>query len=298
MELFNDDERKVIEIFLKSFESKRTRNSYRHSIHKFKKYINKSLYEVKVIDLLDFHSYLDTSEYALKTTRLYFGGIKSFYDYIYREKQYGRDYGFDTVPRIDFKLKWRRSKDIPGEGDILTIDEIVLVLAELKKGNFKHYLVFYILSDTSMRQTGLVNIMLENVDLDNRKIKTFDKGRWRLYTFGKNLKDEIEKYLVFRMMKRPESKYLFFNRESNQETARNIYRLFRNRIRKTLKKLNIDKKISGHDLRSSFKTNRSYKGERRDKTEYFMQHGWDYTEAYRKYTNRQRLELFDKFEFL
>ncbi|NHI91289.1 MAG: hypothetical protein EAX96_02215 [Candidatus Lokiarchaeota archaeon] len=73
-----------------------------------------------------------------------------------------------------------------------------MVPQSLKKENFRKYIMIYILIDTSMRIDGMTRIKLENLDLNQRNIYTKGKIDDIKYIFRRNLKKEIETYLMIR----------------------------------------------------------------------------------------------------
>ncbi|NHI94483.1 MAG: site-specific integrase [Candidatus Lokiarchaeota archaeon] len=141
-----------------------------------------------------------------------------------------------------YKRKWKDDEK-ENFGEILTNDEIKLVLHELKRINIRNYVMLYIMADTSMRVDGMTNIKLENIDLEKRIIIMQYKNNLRKYAFGKNFKIELEKYLMVR--KRLNSIHyndiwLFFSQKSTKFTADNfkdhvypkIARLIKNSLEK------------------------------------------------------------------
>ena len=296
----------TISRFLDSFNSKETKRTYLYSIRCFFNFIHKNLKEIRSIDLLSYYDFLKSSGYKTSTQQLKLNSIRSLFNWILYRTTAGEDLGFkkDDIPKLDFKLRWN-DDDEPFVREILTFAEIELVLEKLKKLNFRYYIIFYMLADTSMRANGLCNIKIDDIDFSNRAIKTKDKGKVRCYTFGSNLRLELINYVNMRKSINIDSEYLFINRKSKKESVNNIFDIFNHnrgtrnaRICDILNGLEVEKYITPHCLRASFKTNRRNALQNDKDVEFFMQHGYDYKKTYLRYTDTQRLALFDKYEFL
>ncbi|MHA1848282.1 MAG: hypothetical protein ACTSYS_15435 [Promethearchaeota archaeon] len=83
---------------------------------------------------------------------------------------------FIENPVSDVPKRWKNDTE-ENHKEILTNEEINRVLQKLKELNYRHFIMFFILADTSMRGNGLVNIKIKNVQLEKRIISTWDKGK-------------------------------------------------------------------------------------------------------------------------
>ena len=283
--------------FLDSFQSKNTKSSYKSALNDFFRFVSKSLDKISDKDILNYYEYLNNkNDYKKQTKELKFNAVRSFFNYLKIEKIKNNKLKLNNI-NLDYKLKWKSDSEIFNR-DILTIDEIKLVLNYLKRYNFRFYLVFFILADTGMRVNGLVNIQISNIDLENRKIIVYEKGKIRVYTFGNNLKRELVKYIQMRSIIQTNHNFLLINKRKNRERETNVHRIFIKINEIMTNELNINKKITAHCLRASFKTNRRDLGQNDSDIEFFLQHNHDYRTTYLRYTDEQRLRKFDEFEML
>ncbi len=195
----NDD---LLKEYIDLFESTNTKRIYKTAVKKFIKFMEeKNLQFTTKMDLERHFEFLYESTHRKETKRLYFEAVKSFFRYFLHRQEIDPlntfNLHFIENPITEYKRKW---KDDEKEdfGEILTNDEIKQVLHELKRRNIRNYIMLYIIADTSMRVDGMTNIKLENIGLEKRIIITKDKNKLRKYPFGKNLKMELEKYLIIR----------------------------------------------------------------------------------------------------
>ena len=294
----------LIREFLDSLNSEATKRTYKHSLSLFIKFINKkNLQLVSKLDLEDYYNYLNNSHFKKQTNQLRYNAIVSFFKYFWHRQQIDTNktwnLNFLENPVVDIKRKWKADREMKNI-EILTNQEIKIILEDLKQINYRSYLMFYILADTSMRVNGLCNIEADNINFEKRIVLTYDKGKMRKYCFGENMKKELLNYLKIRekissMNKR--SKYLFFSKRKKKVTTGTFQSHIFPRISNLIKE-KLGKKITAHNLRHSFKTNRTNMGQLREQIEALINHKYGLDENYNKPTDEMFLKWFDSHEEL
>ena len=152
-----------------------------------------------------------------------------------------------TRPRLDKKLPI-----------YLSIDEIFHLLDKVPdeelptKYPLRDKTIFELLYATGIRCSELTHIKFSDIDMDNKTIRIFGKGkRERLVLFGHKAKDRIISYLTY---ERPKAlnhyEALFLNYRNQQLTSRSIQRIFE-MFRHFLE---LDRHVTPHKIRHSFAT--------------------------------------------
>ncbi len=152
-----------------------------------------------------------------------------------------------TRPRLDKKLPV-----------YLSIDEIFHLLDKVPdqelptKYPLRDKTIFELLYATGIRCSELINIRLSDIDMENKTIRIFGKGKKeRLVLFGHKAKERILSYLTH---ERPELQdhqgALFLNYRNQQMTSRSIQRIFE-MFRRFLQ---LDRHVTPHKIRHSFAT--------------------------------------------
>lgn len=150
-------------------------------------------------------------------------------------------------PRLDKKLPI-----------YLSVDEIFYLLDTVKNDELPTRLpirdkaIFELIYATGVRCSELINIALEDIDLINKTILVFGKGRKeRVVLFGKKAQKRIQEYLEKeRCTPKTQNEKLFLNNRRTQLTSRSIQRIIE-MFRKFLK---VSRNITPHKLRHSFAT--------------------------------------------
>lgn len=156
-------------------------------------------------------------------------------------------------PRLDKKLPV-----------CMSVEEIFYLLDTVKDEDLptsnpvRDKAIFETIYATGVRCSELVNISLNDIDLKNKTIRIFGKGRKeRIVLFGKKAQEKIKEYLE---KERPQQKNidekLFLNHRNTKITSRSIQRIFE-MFRSFLK---IDRHITPHTIRHSFATHMLNRG--------------------------------------
>lgn len=152
-----------------------------------------------------------------------------------------------TRPRLDKKLPI-----------YLSVDEIFHLLDTVaneelpSKFPLRDKTIFELLYATGIRCSELINITLTDIDLDNKTIRIFGKGKKeRIVLFGQKAKDRIASYLTNeRIHPQHANEALFLNYKGEKLTSRSIQRIFE-MFRSFLA---LDRHITPHKIRHSFAT--------------------------------------------
>ncbi|NBQ17440.1 site-specific tyrosine recombinase XerD [bacterium] len=140
----------------------------------------------------------------------------------------------------------------------LTVDEIFYLLDTIKneqlptKRPYRDKAVFELLYATGMRCSELCSIEMHDIDLENKVIKIYGKGRKeRLALFGTKAKERLEQYLKYERRRVVDYKEkLFVNSQGEPLTPRTIQRIIL-MFRRFLKG---NKLVTPHKIRHSFAT--------------------------------------------
>lgn len=140
----------------------------------------------------------------------------------------------------------------------LTVDEIFYLLDTIKneqlptKRPYRDKAVFELLYATGMRCSELCSIEMHDIDLENKVIKIYGKGRKeRLALFGSKAKERLEQYLKYERRRVVDyTEKLFVNSQGEPLTPRTIQRIIL-MFRRFLKG---NKLVTPHKIRHSFAT--------------------------------------------
>lgn len=152
-----------------------------------------------------------------------------------------------TRPRLDKKLPL-----------FLSVDEIFHVLDTVRidelptRKPYRDKAVFELLYATGIRCSELVHIKISDIDIEQKTIRIYGKGRKeRIALFGQKAKEMMLSYLAHeRPQATSQSDRLFLNNRNEPLTTRSVQRIIE-MFRAFLK---IKKEITPHKLRHSFAT--------------------------------------------
>ena len=125
---------------------------------------------------------------------------------------------------------------------------------------FRDKAIFEFLYATGMRCSELVNIKLIDIDNEEKSIRIQGKGKKeRIVFYGSKAQNGIEIYIQeerYFMIKNQNTEFLFLNCKGTKFTQRSVQRVF-NMFRSFL---NVDRKLTPHNVRHSFATHMLRKG--------------------------------------
>lgn len=230
--------------------SKATIINYGKDLKLFQKYLEiEKISNVKNIDykvMRGYLSFLYDFDYEKKTVARNLSTIRSLFKYLVKENIISKDpMILIDNPKLDKKLP-KVLNNIEVE-DILAIPDSNTPLGQ------RDILILELIYSTGIRVSELVNIKIQDIDFNDKKIIITGKGnKERIVLFGNVLLNKLNMYLNDgrRQLIKKSNDYLILNNQGNKITSRGIELI----IDKTLKKGGITYKISPHTLRHTFAT--------------------------------------------
>ena len=239
---------KELDNFYKYLDSKgyssNTISSYKKDLNQFIKF-SKGKIDVDYSFIRSYLQFLHNKKYTNKSIARHISSLKSFYKYL-TKNEIVKDNPCLLLsnPKIEKKLpNYINYNDleilfsIPDKDDILEL---------------RNLLILELLYSTGIRVSELVNIKLDDIDFDNKRIYILGKGNKERYVlFGKICNDILMEYLEKSRNKlNKNSDYLLLNKFGNKITDRAIRMIIDDIVKKSSLKLN----ISPHTLRHTFAT--------------------------------------------
>ncbi len=230
--------------------SEYTVNGYEENIDEFLKFLgakNLNVLEVSKDDIRKYLKYLDNLNLKNSSISRRLSSLRSFYNYLVSNK---------VILNNPMKLikNPKKEKKLP---NFLQYDEFMKLLESIKNADalsIRNKLILELLYATGLRVSELVNIKLNDIDLNNKVIKTLGKGnKERLVYFGDYAKDLLSKYLHNErkeLLKGKNNEYLFINNQGGHLTTRGIEDI----IDRIVNEASLKHKISPHVLRHTFAT--------------------------------------------
>ena len=233
--------------------SKHTIRAYKKDLFDYSDYIYQydNLLNIKNINLellQDYIQKLFKSKIDEKTIQRKISSIKSFYKYL----------SFNKLIKVnisDFIHLPKTSKKLPY---LLSLDEInkLMELPDLNKRNgVRDKSILEILYSTGIRISELAQIKLENINFSKRIIKVIGKGSKERYVIlGENALKALNSYIYLRnKSKFSDSLYLYPSIKKSSVNYISDKTLF-NIVKKYLKLISDNEKLSPHSIRHSFAT--------------------------------------------
>jgi integrase/recombinase XerD len=226
--------------------------AYSADIIFFLKYlVSQKKRSITSVNIAIIHGFLeqckDIRQTSNRTNSRRVSALKSFFDFLHREKQ------VITNPFCSVDLP-RSGKNLP---KVLSQKEVQKLLAppyiNTPIANRDNAMLILLYS-TGLRVSELVTLPVSSCNLAAGFVRVIGKGnKERLIPFGDTAKDKIEKYLKTArplILKRQRSNYLFVTSRGTHMTRGRFWQI----IRKSALAAGITKDISPHTLRHSFAT--------------------------------------------
>ena len=230
--------------------SKYTIINYGKDLKLFEKFLEEEkISDIKKIDykiIRQYLSFLYDFDYENKTIARNLSTIRSFFKYLMKENIIKNNpMILIENPKLDKKLpKVLNSIEVD---DILNIPDNETPLGQ------RDSLILELIYSTGIRVSELVNIKIQDIDFNDKKIIITGKGnKERIVLFGNVLLKKLNLYLNDGRKKLIKNSiyYLVLNSQGNKITSRGVELI----IDKILKKGGITYKISPHTLRHTFAT--------------------------------------------
>lgn len=172
--------------------------------------------------------------------------IRGFYKYLVNENIIDNNY-FDllVLPKKEKKLpRYFEYKELE---ELFNVSDLTTTLGQRDR------LILELLYATGIRVSELVNIKIDDIDINNNKIKILGKGnKERIVYFENVCKKILNMYLKdgYKELNKYNNEYLMLNNQGNKLTTRGVRYILDKLIRET----SLNKKISPHMIRHSFAT--------------------------------------------
>lgn len=194
--------------------------------------------------ILDFLKSLEEKGNSIRTRNQRLAAIKSFYNFCALEE-------IENIENINKVLSIKSKKFLKPLQDYLTEEETKELFDSIDTSTFigkRNLLILVLLYDTAARANEIINLKLENINLEEKRIILIGKGnKARIVPIMENTKQMLASY----MQKTNNLTYLFENKTQkyNERFIRDI-----------LLNVNLTKKISPHTIRRSRATHLLNKG--------------------------------------
>lgn len=269
-----------------------TLESYGRDLRQFQNYLMSSQIDI-VKDssrntILTYLNSLQTKGRAVSTISRNLAAIKSFYQYLVRERYLEKDPAANLEsPKLEKKLP-----------KILSISEVEELLKQpntYTPTGLRDKAMLELLYATGIRVSELISLNISDVNLDMGYIKCYGKGaKERIVPLGsiaaKCVQDYINKGRA-KLVRTYEEAALFVNHHGNRLTRQGFWKI----IKRYAREANIIKEITPHTLRHSFATHLLENGADLRSVQEMLGHAdISTTQIYTHVTKNRLKEVYDK----
>lgn len=233
--------------------AKNTVVSYERDLTSYLTYIEQveqisSLNDINRVHIMHFLHFLKTQGKSAKTLARHVASIRSFHQFLLREKVTGQD------PTVHIETP-HAERNLP---KVLSIQEVEALLAA-PNGNkpldIRDRAMLELLYATGIRVSELISLNLDDLHLTMGFIKCIGKGsKERIIPIGTTATNVIQLYIQESrpklVSKKQMSDALFLNHHGNRLSRQGFWKI----LKGLAKKANIEKDITPHTLRHSFAT--------------------------------------------
>ena len=266
--------------------------SYQQQLQRFHEYLReRHLHhlEIQTPHLLDFIKNISRQEKSIATQSHFISVLKSFYRYLYTNKQIT----VNPAGSLIFPKKW---KTYP---EYLTLPEVEKLLKSpvvtTPQGNRDSAMLEFLYS-TGCRISELTGLQLEHVYLDESFVRILGKGgKERVVPFGETAKRALHRYLTGgrpKLLRNHRSNHLFLNRFGQPLSRQGAWKI----MKKHAREVNLAAKVSPHTLRHSFATHMIENGADLRSIQMILGHASiTTTEIYTHIARDQLRRIYDQF---
>lgn len=266
--------------------SEKTLLSYNNDILKFIKYLNeKKLRDINKINkntIRLFFLDLKNKDLSNRTIGRYYSSLNSFFKYLLEHEKINKN----PLELIEYP---KYTKKVPEH----LFDSKMEELLNVNYGNdlrigARNKLIVYLLLDSGVRVSELINIKINDIDIEERVIKVFGKGSKDRYVFFTNkTREMLNNWLVYRN-ELAHNDYLLVNYKGEKLTARSIQYI----IKKMGDMIGVD--IHPHILRHTFATDLLNRGADIRMIQELLGHeNLDTTQIYTHVSNNHIKEVYE-----
>ena len=240
---------KYLEEYLKYLKyqknySQETIDSYEEDLVEFFDFIDGldiNILKVKYEDIRDYLKYLDDKKNKATTVSRKLSSLRGFYKFLIN-RDYVKNNPFTLIKTP------RKEKKLPRFFYYNELEEMFDSIDISNALGQRNRLILEVLYASGVRVSELVNIKIKDIDLKNKSITVFGKGKkTRIVYFGLPCKEKIERYLSIR---NSDSEYLLLNKRGNKLSDRSVRTIFEDIIKKN----HLDITFSPHTLRHTYAT--------------------------------------------
>lgn len=220
-----------------------TYTSYINDLYYFYIFIKKDLKKVTFEDVKDYLEHLNLKKEKPSSVRRKISSLKSFYKFLYKNNYMDKkDYPLTKVayPKMEKKLP-----------KFIYYNDLLEIINESTKDKdgVRDRLIIEMLYATGVRVSELINIKINDIDFNNRRIIVLGKGnKERIVYYGEYAEEVLKEYM--KTHERKNHNYLFVNSKGGQLTDRGVRYITDN----IMSKLSVKTHVTPHVLRHTFAT--------------------------------------------
>ena len=220
-----------------------TYTSYINDLYYFYIFIKKDLTKVTFEDIKDYLEHLNLKKEKPSSVRRKISSLKSFYKFLYKNNYMDKkDYPLTKIayPKMEKKLP-----------KFIYYNYLLEIINESTKDKdgVRDRLIIEMLYATGVRVSELVNIKVNDIDFNNRRIIVLGKGnKERIVYYGEYAEEVLKEYM--KTHERKNHNYLFVNSKGGQLTDRGVRYIIDN----IMSKLSVKTHVTPHVLRHTFAT--------------------------------------------
>ena len=220
-----------------------TYTSYINDLYYFYIFIKKDLTKVTFEDIKDYLEHLNLKKEKTSSIRRKISSLKSFYKFLYKNNYINKkDYPLTKIayPKMEKKLP-----------KFIYYNDLLEIINESSKDKdgVRDRLIIEMLYATGVRVSELINIKINDIDFNNRRIIVLGKGnKERIVYYGEYAEEVLKEYM--KTHERKNHNYLFVNSKGGQLTDRGVRYIIDN----IMSKLSVKTHVTPHVLRHTFAT--------------------------------------------
>lgn len=269
-----------------------TLESYGRDLHQFQIYLKNGNMEIlkdsNRTTILSYLNSLQSKGRAVSTISRNLAAIKSFYQYLVRERYLDKDPAANLEsPKLEKKL--------PRVLSITEVEELLKQPSGFLPTGLRDKAMLELLYATGIRVSELISLNISDVNVDMGYIKCYGKGaKERIVPLGSIAAKCVQDYVGkgrSKLIRTYEEAALFVNHHGNRLTRQGFWKI----IKKYAHEADINKEITPHTLRHSFATHLLENGADLRSVQEMLGHAdISTTQIYTHVTKNRLKEVYDK----
>ncbi|QDR80783.1 site-specific tyrosine recombinase XerD [Sporomusa termitida] len=269
-----------------------TLESYGRDLRQFQTYLQNSqldfLRNSNRDTILSYLNSLQVKGRAVSTISRNLAAIKSFYQYLVRERHLEKD------PAVNLESP-KLEKKLPRILSISEVEELLKQPNTFQPTGLRDKAMLELLYATGIRVSELISLNISDVNLDMGYIKCYGKGaKERIVPLGSIAAKCVQEYIGkgrTKLVRTYEESSLFVNHHGNRLTRQGFWKI----IKKYAMEARITKEITPHTLRHSFATHLLENGADLRSVQEMLGHAdISTTQIYTHVTKNRLKEVYDK----